>query len=111
MGESTYLFWIMHPTVILGALSKGEPDRELFWVKQNCWKCSVLLPLIRIPRVNTEHGQFAIHIISIKRGPRNNYDYVKKIGKYIAESPQKISNVLLDLIAFYQLYYRVNIYI
>ena len=100
----------MHPTVILGALSKGEPSRELFWVKQNCWKCSVLLPLIRIPRVNTEHVQFAIHIISIKRGPRNNYDYVKKIGKYIAESPQKISNVLLDLIALPTLLYRVNIY-
>ena len=68
----------MHPTLILDALSKGEPSRELFWVKENCWKCSVLLPLIRIPRVNTEHGQFAIHIISIKRGPRNNYNYVKK---------------------------------
>ena len=100
----------MHPTIILGALSKREPSRELFWVKQNCWKCSVLLPLIRIPRVNTEHGQFAIHIISIKRGPRNNYDYVKKLGNVKKDCPKK-SNVLLDLIALPTLLpFRVNIY-
>ena len=99
----------MHPTVILGALSKREPSRELFWVKQNCWKCSVLLPLIRIPRVNTEHVQFAIHIISIKRGPRNNHNYFEKFGNVKKDWPKK-SNVLLDLIALLTLLYRVNIY-
>ena len=99
----------MHPTVILGALSKGEPSRELFWVKQNCWKCSVLLPLIRIPRVNTEHVQFAIHIISIKRGPRNNHNYFEKLGNVKKDCPKNIEcSFGFDLL--YQLYYRVNIY-